>query len=94
MTPDGKISEYRIPSGVPFGIARSSAGEIWVSAPKDHLLYRVDAGGNFSITRLEENLMPGFMTAAPDGSVYFSDPYGRIGRITASGEINDFVVTK
>ena len=35
--------------------------------------------------------MATFITAGPDGSLWFTEPNGKIGRLTTSGEVKEFV---
>ena len=37
---------------------------------------------------LPETVMPSFITGGPDGDLWFTEPSGRIGRLTPVGELN------
>ena len=32
-----------------------------------------------------------FITAGPDGNLWFTDPNGKIGRLTTAGDVKEFV---
>jgi virginiamycin B lyase len=90
----GAFDEYLIPHGTPLGLAAGADGNLWATIPRDHLIYRMTSGGDFSGYRAMDRTSPAFITAAPDGYLYFSEPSGRIGRINAEGDITEFEVGK
>lgn len=92
MTLNGAMSEYKIPAGQPLGLAAGSDGNIWATAPRVHLIYRMTSGGNFVVYQGTNSTLPGFLTNGPDGNLYFSEPNGKIGRISVDGLIAEFDV--
>jgi virginiamycin B lyase len=94
MKLDGSFDEYRIPHGSPLGLAAGADGNLWATVPREHLLYRMTSGGDFIGYRALDRTVPSFIAAAPDGSLYFSEPNGKIGRINPDGDIMEFEVGK
>ncbi len=94
MKLDGAFDEYLIPDGKPLGLAAGADGNLWATIPKEHLIYRMTSGGDFSAYRGKDQTVPAFIAAAPDGYLYFSEPNGKIGRINTNGDITEFDVGK
>jgi virginiamycin B lyase len=94
MKLDGSFDEYLIPHGKPLGLAAGADGNLWVTIPKEHLIYRMTSGGDFIGYLGTDQIVPAFVAAAPDGNLYFSEPNGKIGRINRSGDIKEFEVGK
>jgi virginiamycin B lyase len=91
---DGSFDEYLIPRGKPLGLAAGADGNLWVTIPKEYLVYRMTSGGDFIAYRATAQTVPAFIAAAPDGNLYFSEPSGKIGRINPNGDIKEFEVGK
>ena len=94
MKLDGTFDEYAIPQGKPLGLAAGADGNLWATIPKEHLIYRMTSGGDFVAYRGNDQMVPSFIAAAPDGYLYFSEPNGQIGRINTNGDIVEFEVGK
>jgi len=96
LTPDGKITEFILPrDDPPLSIAAGLDGNLWVTAPRGHLIYRVTPSGQVSIFGgVESGIAPAFITPGPDGSLYFTEPAGIIGRITTAGKITEFLLSR
>ena len=94
MKLDGSFEEYPLPHGIPLGLAAGSDGNIWITAPKQHLIYRMTSAGDFNAYRTGDTSAPSFIAAARDGYLYFSEPTGKIGRISTDGDIVEFEVGK
>ncbi len=91
---DGSFEEYPLPHGTPLGLAAGADGNIWMTAPREHLLYRMTSAGDFTAYRASDQSMPSFIAAARDGYLYFSEPNAKIGRISTDGDIVEFEVGK
>ncbi len=90
LAPDGKITEYKIPLGHPLGLAAGDGGDLWPTVPREHLIYRMTPGGDFTALTLPGDASPTFITRGPGASLYFTEANGKIGRIGATGEIAEF----
>jgi virginiamycin B lyase len=90
MKLDGSFAEYSIPRGRPLGLAAGADGNLWITIPGEHLIYRMTPAGDFIAFGGNDQMAPSFITAARDGFLYFSEPNGRIGRINADGDIVEF----
>jgi len=91
---DGSIDEYQIPRGKPLGLATGADGNLWATSPGEHLVYRMTSGGDFIGYRLVDSIFPAFIAAAPDGNLYFTEPSGKVGRISTDGDVTEFDVNK
>jgi virginiamycin B lyase len=91
---DGGFEEYPIPEGKPLSLATGADGNLWVTVPKNHLIYRMTSGGDFIAYHGNDQMVPAFIAAAPNGYLYFSEPNGKIGRIDTNGDIVEFGVGK
>jgi virginiamycin B lyase len=90
---DGTLIEYPlIPHGRPLGLAAGADGNLWLTIPDQHLIDRMTPSGDFGAYGGAGQLQPSFITAAPDGFLYFSEPNARIGRINGNGDIVEFEV--
>ena len=94
MSLDGAIDEFKIPDGRPLGLAAGADGNLWATVPREHLIYRMTSGGNFIGYRLAQSTVPAFIAAAPDGNLYFTEPSGKLGRISTDGDVAEFDVSK
>jgi virginiamycin B lyase len=56
-----------------------------------HMIYRVSPQGKFTVFRTPNATMATFITAGPDGNLWFTEPNGKIGRLSPSGEVTEFV---
>ena len=90
----GGFQEYLVPKGKPLGLAAGADGNLWITVPEQHLIYRMTSGGDFIAYRGREDMVPSFIAAALSGYLYFSEPNGKIGRIDANGDIVEFEVGK
>jgi virginiamycin B lyase len=86
----GSFVEYPIPRGRPLGLAAGAEGNLWVTIPGEHLIYRMTPAGDFTPFSANDQMVPSFIAAARDGFLYFSEPNGRIGRIDGNGDIVEF----
>ena len=89
---DGSFEEYPLPSGSPLSLAAGSDGNMWITVPREHLIYRMTSAGDFTAFRMGEQSSPSFIAAARDDYLYFSEPNGKIGRISTDGDIVEFEV--
>ena len=100
ITTAGVITAYPAPAGwTPGGIAKGSDGNLWVCAEKSGAgaIVKVTTAGAMTTytTGLSANAAPQFMTSAPDGNLYFTEPFftstlnDHIGKVTTSGTITE-----
>ena len=89
----GSIEEFPIlPHGKPLGLAAGPDGNLWVTTPDQHSIRRMTPAGDFTAYGGSDALSPSFIAATHDRFLYFSEPSGKIGRITTEGEIVEFEV--
>ncbi len=92
ITPDGAITEFSIPLiGVPLGIATGSDKNLWVTMVKAHLIYRVTPTGTFTAFPTSDKTIATFITGGPDGMLWFTEPNGKIGKLSTAGVITEYV---
>jgi len=91
---DGKkVVDFALPiGGVPLGIACGSDGHIWITSGRNHIFYKVSADGKIESLKAGPDTYPGFMVAGPDHNLWFTEPSGRIGRLTPPASITEFVL--
>ncbi|HWJ41771.1 MAG TPA: hypothetical protein VNT29_11570, partial [Candidatus Limnocylindrales bacterium] len=64
---------------------------LWVTVISAHVIYRVTPKGEFTPFPMPEKSMATFITSAPDGTLWFTEPNGKVGRLTTSGFVKEFV---
>jgi virginiamycin B lyase len=96
---DGTIAEFTIPTAsTPNQIAVGADGALWFTSA--FAIGRVTTAGVFSEykTGISAFVQPNFITPGPDGNLWFTETSfsfntNKIGRITPSGTITEFVVS-
>ncbi|MBF6567455.1 MAG: Virginiamycin B lyase [Candidatus Binataceae bacterium] len=89
---DGVATDYLLPPrGVPLGIA-SAADNIWITIAKAHMFYRIGRDGKLQSLKANSDTYPGFIAAGPDQSLWFTEPGGKIGRLTPPASITEFAI--
>jgi virginiamycin B lyase len=76
---------------VPLGIASGVDKNLWVTVIRAQVIYRLTPGGEFAAFPMPANSMATFITAAPDGTLWFTEPNGKVGRLTTDGYVREFV---
>ncbi len=76
---------------MPLGIAAGADKNLWVTVIRAQVIYRVTPKGSFTAFPMPANSMATFITAGPDGNLWFTEPNGKIGRLTTLGEVTEFV---
>jgi len=76
---------------VPLGIASGADKNLWVTVIRAHVIYRLTPNGEFTAFPMPQSSMATFITAAPDGTLWFTEPNGKVGRLNTSGDVREFV---
>jgi virginiamycin B lyase len=66
---------------------------LWVTVVKAHTIYSVTPDGKFIAFPTSETTLASFITAGPDGNLWFTEPNGKIGKMSPAGEITEYVVS-
>ncbi len=105
MTPDGSLTEYRIPGarvGVIQGIAAGPDGRLWFTSREENSIRAVTRNGDFApaqpITSVAESdngvtkgSWPRVIIAGQDGALWFTEmAANKIARISVQGAIAEF----
>ena len=61
--------------------------------PKAHAVCKVRPDGHSETYYLPETVIPSFIVAGADGNLWFTEPTGKIGRLTPSGALTEFPIT-
>ena len=76
---EGKLSTFMQPCGRANGLCFDKAGNLWACADETNALWRVDRTGKVSVmvSDYQGKLLngPNDIWIAPNGSIYFTDPY-------------------
>ena len=89
VTPDGKVTEYKVSNAVSQSIVAGSDGNLWFTEARNKI-GRITTEGK--IKEFPTSSAPGNITAGPDGALWVTEP-GKIARITTGGVItNEFVI--
>ena len=105
ITPAGVITEFPMPpleqpvgaekpsptAGAPFGIAAGADKSLWVTITREPFIYRVSPSGAFTAIPTPDGTVASFITAGPDGNLWFTEPNGKIAKLTPRGTITEFV---
>jgi virginiamycin B lyase len=62
-----------------------------VTVVRAPVIYRVTPKGDITPFPMPAKSMATFITAGPDGNLWFTEPNGKVGRITTSGDVTEFV---
>jgi streptogramin lyase len=95
INPAGRVTgEFELsPDAAPFDIAAQTDGSIWLTSRGDAAIWRIPTDGSKPREfQLAEGSIPALIAVGPDGNVWFTDISGKIGRITASGTVSEFVI--
>ena len=76
---------------MPLGIAAGGDKNLWVTVINSHVIYRVTPKGVFTAIPMPQSSMATFITTAPDGTLWFTEPNGKVGRLTTDGYVKEFV---
>lgn len=92
VTAQGRIEEMVMP--VPFAapaldIAAAADRTIWMTVPRAHAICRLRPGSPITAFYLPEATVPAFIAAGADGNLYFTEPGGKIGRLTPAGVLTE-----
>ena len=74
-----------------YAVAFGSDGNLWFTDDSNHRIGRLTPGGAVTEFAVPQNGMPTEIAAGPDGAVWFVAS-GNLGRVTASGSIQEFNV--
>ncbi|MGH7906240.1 MAG: virginiamycin B lyase family protein [Candidatus Binataceae bacterium] len=89
----GKMRQFDLPvSGVPLGIARGPNGDIWVTFGKAHAFCTVSPDGKVTTLVAGAETYPGFIVMGPENALWFTEPNGRIGRLTPPKSLAEFAL--
>jgi virginiamycin B lyase len=105
ITPSGVITEFALPTsdGDPHGIAAGPDGNLWFTESWGNRIGKITADGTITEFALPTDAVaPSGIATGPDGNLWFTASskasnafrairFGRIGRITTSGTITEFV---
>jgi streptogramin lyase len=110
ITPTGTIKEFILPvsNGDPGGITAGPDGNLWFtffSTAQNSKIERITPTGAIKEFSLPPTVAPGSITAGSDGNLWFTEtiigpknvnvePVRKIGRITPTGTITEFPLTK
>jgi virginiamycin B lyase len=78
--------------GVPLGIASGPDATVWITSGRTHMFFRVTADGAIQGLKAGPDTYPGFIVAGPDHSLWFTEPSGKIGRLTPPASITEFAL--
>jgi virginiamycin B lyase len=108
ITTAGAISEIVMtgPARFQFGVTTGSDGNVWstgISVPvlnaqeggapsPDNAVFRTTTSGVVNAFALPKDSFPKQIVSGPDGSLWFVERYGKIGRITTTGAITEFSI--
>jgi uncharacterized repeat protein (TIGR01451 family) len=105
ITPDGKVTESRLPGLLVNGATFGPDGSVWFTefeylpiagsggAERVGFLSRITPAGQFTDIRLTGPAVGGDLTFGTDGNPWFADPGGHaIGRITLTGLVAEFSI--
>ena len=67
---------------------------VWVTIPAAHAVCRITSDGRGIAFYFAENVLPSLITAGPDTNLWFTEPNGKIGRLTTSGFLTEFPSTR
>ncbi|MGH7879840.1 MAG: virginiamycin B lyase family protein, partial [Candidatus Binataceae bacterium] len=91
LTPNGDMVEFALPTpGPPMGLAAGPDGNVWVTLAAAHTVCRISPDGRAMAWRFTDTVMPGLIVAGPDGNLWFTEPTGKIGRLTTAGFLTEF----
>jgi virginiamycin B lyase len=95
ITPDGEITEFTLPiQGVPFGISAGSDGNVWVTVIPARAVCKVTPTGSVTSFVMKGVTTPIFIASDKDGNLWFTQPNGRIGRLSPSGTLTEFPLVR
>jgi virginiamycin B lyase len=90
ISPQGFISELVLPvKGPALDIAADSQGNLWMTVPQAHAICRLHPGTPITAFYLPQSSVPAFITSGFDGNLYFSEPTGKIARMTQIGVLSE-----
>jgi streptogramin lyase len=90
---DGRVVDFPLPvRGVPLGIAAGPDGNIWITLGKEHAFCRSGLTAATQCFRAGPDTFPGFITAGPDSSLWFTEPNGRIGKLTPPVSLSEYAL--
>lgn len=92
LTPAGAITSYQLGYQVsPTDLVADHDGSIWFTGGR--FVGRLAPGGAVTYFRTGLSRDTETITRAPDGQIWFGGQEGRVGRITAAGQITEYVIT-
>jgi virginiamycin B lyase len=88
ITPQGELTEFRLPSPQPFVAALASGpdGNVWFSECLAQRIGKITPQG--AITEYPVGTCATTLTAGSDGEIWFATNTGRFGRISVDGHLN------
>ena len=94
LSPSGALTEYPIPtpSAGPWAITTGADGTIWfneIQPPHPHIA-RISGSG--AVSEYAVSASTDYLAPAPDGSVWFTEPSIKIGRVSSTGQVTEFPV--
>jgi len=58
---------------------------------RSQLIYRVTPKGDFEPFPMPAKSMATFITRGPDETLWFTEPNGKVGRISTAGDVREYV---
>ena len=90
----GELAEFPLPvGGTPLSITAGPASAMWVTVPSAHAVCKVTPDGRAMTFNLPDTVIPSFIAGGADGNLWFTEPTGKIGRLTPQGGLTEFPVT-
>jgi virginiamycin B lyase len=86
------VTEFPLPSPIsgPMGIVAGPDGSLWFAESSGWAIGRMSMSGELAEFPVPGG-MPSAITVGPDGNLWFTEDQGRIGRITPSGIVAEFL---
>jgi virginiamycin B lyase len=94
IAPAGIVLRFRYPnpSGYPGAFVTGPDGALWIANWSAHAIDRYVPGGVMTVYELPGAGTPTSITNGPEGALWFTTIEGKIGRITTSGEIKEYLI--